>query len=332
MTSYKSIYIYIRSICYRIFSAVTRTSRFKDEIRNILKDTLHTNHILNEKVFLKDVPEYEFLGKSDSCEKTYKIKSPIFITARFRSGSTMLWNIFRKIGGFTCFYEPLLHEKPSERGKTKGYRIDSSHIGVENYHEEFKGIKTLDGYHKYTWAYENLYMSEFDFDYELEKYIEILIENSVGTPVLQFNRIDFRLGWIKKVFPKAKILHIFRNPRDQWISMIYNDIFIPKDYCFRDDFYPNINAFYLIDWWKDLKIVMPFLELRYLKHPYQIHYLLWRVSYMFGKKYSDLSLCFENLILQKEKYIKIIFDFAKIDQEQYEKVKDTVSNKIQINK
>jgi hypothetical protein len=53
---------------------------------------------------------------------------------------------------------------------------------------------------------------------------------------------------------------------------------------------------------------------------------------MFGKKYSDLSLCYENLILQKEKYIKIIFDFAKIDQEQYEKVKDTVSNKIQINK
>ena len=31
---------------------------------------------------------------------------PIFITARFRSGSTFLWNLFRRIDGYTSYYEP----------------------------------------------------------------------------------------------------------------------------------------------------------------------------------------------------------------------------------
>ena len=33
-------------------------------------------------------------------------RPPIFITARFRTGSTLLWNIFRHIEGCTAYYEP----------------------------------------------------------------------------------------------------------------------------------------------------------------------------------------------------------------------------------
>jgi hypothetical protein len=31
---------------------------------------------------------------------------PIFITARFRSGSTLLWNMFRRLRGYRAYYEP----------------------------------------------------------------------------------------------------------------------------------------------------------------------------------------------------------------------------------
>jgi hypothetical protein len=33
--------------------------------------------------------------------------APIFITARFRTGSTLLWNAFRHVRGCTSYYEPL---------------------------------------------------------------------------------------------------------------------------------------------------------------------------------------------------------------------------------
>jgi hypothetical protein len=32
--------------------------------------------------------------------------APIFVTGRFRSGTTLLWNIFRHIDGCTSYYEP----------------------------------------------------------------------------------------------------------------------------------------------------------------------------------------------------------------------------------
>jgi hypothetical protein len=33
--------------------------------------------------------------------------APVFVTGRFRSGSTLMWSLFRNVPGCTAFYEPL---------------------------------------------------------------------------------------------------------------------------------------------------------------------------------------------------------------------------------
>ena len=40
-----------------------------------------------------------------------------------------------------------------------------------------------------------------------------------GRAVLQF-KIDFRLDWFKTHFPMATIVHLYRQPRNQWLSFL----------------------------------------------------------------------------------------------------------------
>src|SRR5437763_16548303 len=51
--------------------------------------------------------EQPYSDVSRSARSNVPQHSPIFITGRFRSGSTLLWNIFRHIPGCTAYYEPL---------------------------------------------------------------------------------------------------------------------------------------------------------------------------------------------------------------------------------
>lgn len=223
----------------------------------------------------------------------------IFITARFRSGSTLLWNIFRCLDGITAYYEPLLNEWPSRRGQSKKFKTDPTHKGVKDYHFEYRkieNIENIDKIFKISWAFKDLYMDETYFDPLLEKYLNLLIDSADGRPVLQFNRVDFRLRWLRYRYPEATILHMYRNPRDQWMSMIKNDQYIPKTYSWdKTDNYPKINTFYLWDWWNDLYGHLPFLDLNQLEHPYQIHYLIWICSYIFGRNFGHISISYEEL-------------------------------------
>jgi hypothetical protein len=40
--------------------------------------------------------------------------------------------------------------------------------------------------------------------------------------VLQFNEIDLRLPWFRAHFPTARILHLYRHPREQWCSSLFD--------------------------------------------------------------------------------------------------------------
>src|SRR5688572_7553199 len=67
---------------------------------------------------------------------------PVFITARFRSGSTLLWNLFRNVPGCTAFYEPL-NERRWFDPAARGDRIDKTHLGVSDYWREYEGLAHL---------------------------------------------------------------------------------------------------------------------------------------------------------------------------------------------
>jgi hypothetical protein len=161
---------------------------------------------------------------------------------------------------------------------------------------------------------------------DLKRYIEVMIEKARGCPILKFNRIDFRLPWIQKHFPNARLIHLYRHPRDQWCStlqdnanrpmvesteQLYNpDFYLSKDGTFEQ--FAEHDNYYLRIWARDLRHHFPFLDETRLRHPYQMFYYLWKLSYLFGRKYCRYSIKYENLISYPEPQLEQLMDAAGI--------------------
>jgi hypothetical protein len=205
----------------------------------------------------------------------------------------LLWNLFRNIPQCTAYYEPLNERRwfdPSVRGN----RTDNTHRKVSDYWTEYDALSELGAYYREDWIRRNLYMDEQFWDADLKRYVEILIERAPGRPVLQFNRIDFRLPWFRRNFPNAKIVHLYRHPRDQWCSALMDIQCFPPDG--RVEQFADHDKFYLLTWAKDLKHHFPFLDPAAVEHPYQLFYYIWKLSYLFGRHYAHYSLAFEHLV------------------------------------
>jgi hypothetical protein len=236
---------------------------------------------------------YAGLGEPDQNGGTTGRRDIVFITGRFRSGTTFLWNVFRSVPGITAYYEPF-NERRWFDPATRGTRVDGSHKNVADYWAEYEGLEELSQYYRNEWIDTNLYMDEEMPDPGMRKYIERMVELAPGRPVLQFNRVDFRLPWLRRQFPGARLIHIFRHPRDQWCSTLMGDD-CPKENMPFAAFEPW-DRFYLSMWMRDLEYHFPFLAQGEIAHPYQAFYLIWRLSYIFGRKYSHDSICFEDLV------------------------------------
>lgn len=237
--------------------------------------------------------------------RTSAVPAPIFITARFRSGSTFLWQLFRHIEGITCYYEPLNENKWFLLDKSTA-RVDQTHIGVEDYRAEYEGMADLDACFDPDWTFRFLYMDETHYDPNMQRYIAALIARAKGRAVLQFNRVDFRLPWLRAHFPEARILHLYRHPREQWMSIVGKGARITRDTALAQSHLGGADGFYTLDWARDLRHVFPFLEPAG-RHPYALHYLLWRLSYSFGRAYGDISVCYEDLIADFDKVAGDLF-------------------------
>lgn len=231
---------------------------------------------------------------------------PIFITARFRSGSTFLWQLFSRIDNTTCYYEPLNEAQWFIKNRNNA-RVDATHIGVDDYRDEYAGMEDLGEFFDPRWAFHSLYMDEFAHNPNMERYIAELIGRAKGRAVLQFNRVDFRLPWLRAHFPQAKILHLYRHPREQWMSIVGKGARINPTEAISPEQTSASDGFYTLEWARDLRHAFPFLEPAG-KHPYELHYMLWRLSYTYGRTYSDVSICYEELISDFEKVAAGMFD------------------------
>jgi hypothetical protein len=140
---------------------------------------------------------------------------------------------------------------------------------------------------------------------DMKRYVEILIDKAPGRPVLQFNRIDFRLSWFQRHFPAATIVHLYRHPRDQWCSSLLDPTCFPKSG--RTDQFPPHDGFYLRLWGNDLKYHFPFLEESTIDHPYQMFYYIWKLSYLFGINFSHYSIAFEHILDNPELQLQKLF-------------------------
>ncbi len=265
-------------------------------------------NIQKGSVPLHDIPE-RYRKKREHNITDRDQKGPVFITARFRAGSTFLWQLFRNIEGVTAYYEPFNENRwflqTAEKIKT-----DPSHIGVKDYCEEYKGQESLDRWFRDDWTKRYLYMSERHYDPDMYNYVKQMITNASGRPVLQFNRIDFRLKWLRVNFPNAKIIHFFRDCREQWMSMQNDGGPVPCDYVISET--SVFDLYYLLTWAQDLRHIFPFLNPVDAKHPYALHYYLWRLSYSFGKHYAGYSLAYEDLITDFNGSCESLFSFLGI--------------------
>jgi hypothetical protein len=230
--------------------------------------------------------------------------APILITGRFRAGTTLLWNVFRQVPGVTAYYEPFNERRwfdPSHRGST----TDPSHRGVEEYWAEYCDLETLAPLFRTRWHDRNLFMNTDAHDDAMKSYVRALIERAPARAVLQFNRIDFRLPWFRRTFPEAMIVHIVRNPRDQWCSTLVDPA------CFKSDDpsdrFESHDGFYLRLWIERLRFLVPALTECYEAHPYRAYYLLWRLSQIFGLAYADVTLGFERLVEDPNATIAALF-------------------------
>jgi hypothetical protein len=128
----------------------------------------------------------------------------------------------------------------------------------------------------------------------LERFIELMIERAPGRAVLQFNRVDLRLPWLRARFPQAKILHLYRNPRDQWASTLPKSG--PDMRSLRIDSFQPFDGFYLLEWGRDLRHCFPFLTLDPAAHPYELFYQIWKLSYAYGRSHAHTSIGYESLV------------------------------------
>lgn len=219
------------------------------------------------------------------------MNGPVFVTARFRTGSTLLWHLLRQCGGFTTYYEPC-HDNLLEhvRGDTP---VHESHLGVTSYWDEYRPLlDELTARHRNDFGIARLMLGTSDEWPELESYFRFLIDRAAPLhAVLQMNRVDFRLPWLRTRFPDATIVHLFRNPREQWLSMTKG---LP-DHQAVD---PDENTSYdLVAWAVSLSHELPFLVGPHIQHGYERHYLIWKLSYLMGSRCADVSLSYNRDVM-----------------------------------
>ena len=247
---------------------------------------------------------YSDIGYREETHITRLRSDIVFVTGRFRSGSTLVWNLFRNIPDVISYYEPFNERRWFDKEK-RGLNVDYTHRNVKEYWTEYDGLDVLNNYYDEAWTYRQLYMDTQTWNPSMQRYIEILVESAKGRPVLQFNRVDFRLPWLRNCFPNAKILHIFRHPRDQWCSTLGSN-FVNRDKLKLQDF-EQVDGFYLLSWGRDLRNYFPFLTLGKESHPYELFYQIWMLSYLFGCAYSSVSISFEDILENPEATLKKMF-------------------------
>jgi hypothetical protein len=240
--------------------------------------------------------------------------APVFVTGRFRSGSTLIWNLFRHVESCRAYYEPL-NERRWFDASHRGGRVDRTHVGVDDYWREYDGLDDLARLYNEDWIRRRLYMREHDSDLALTAYIQALIDAAPARAVLQFNRIDFRLPWLSRQFPDARVVHVYPDPREQWVSTLQSDRFPPGESV---EAFAPYDRFYLLTWARDLAAHFPFLDARTAAHPYALFYSLWRLSFAFGRRYADASFSVEELRERPAEQIPRLMHAAGVRADEYD--------------
>jgi glycosyltransferase involved in cell wall biosynthesis len=234
----------------------------------------------------------------------------VFITARFRSGSTLLWNFFHQIPeAAVAYYEPL-HSKLLRMIEDQ-IKPQPRHFHVDRYFDDYPPVEELAVYYREAFGALRLYLEARDDHPALKAWIDYLLSAAPAdkAAILQFNRVDFRLPWLRANFPSISIVHLYRSPRDQWLSMIGD-----QDPAADDDL---ADPYLITTWARDLVRQFPMLTDRFVRHPYQRHYYLWKLSYLAGSRQADVSVAYEDILRDPRAQVGQLLRLAGLDADRY---------------
>lgn len=236
---------------------------------------------------------------------------PIFIHSLFRTGSTYIWNKFRELDTFTCYYEPLHNEligirKVTEDTDTYKFKYNKHPQLDKDYFWEFNPFIEDDGG---VINFKEKFVAD-DFCYngnnpDMRAYIDMLIGDASCRPVLQFNRSALRTKWFKHNYKDSVSIYLVRDPKDNFMSFERylsdgNPFFSAMDLVFISY---NIDqpVFYWLCKYMDIEPMNEGIEdaisicsdkiLNYsLVHRYMMFYTIWYSALLFNSVYADIII------------------------------------------
>ena len=252
-------------------------------------------------------------------------KAPVFITGRFRAGTSFLWQLFDRMPGFCAWYEPLHPQLPAHVAHIKP---KADHVGVEDYWRSYCEHPEYLKHFNPDFAHNALWLEAGSTYPELRQYIDDLIALSgEQQAVLQFNRMDFRLPWLKANYPDATIIHIKRNPLQLWYSQ-------RKHIGQVDKTDPSItDAYELMQTAVALSSKLPFLARRKHAHAFFRCFVLQRLSDLIGGRCADVSLSLDHDVFESDSFATQLHKHVGLRVEDWLKVRQNkhVSPLIEMN-
>ncbi len=239
---------------------------------------------------------------------------PIFITGRFRSGTSFLWQLFDQLEDYCAWYEPL---HPQLLTAIHYVKPKEDHVGVKDYWSAYRQHPEFAKNYSSDFATQKLYLESKHDYHELESYIKHLILLSGSkTPVLQFNRVDLRLGWLRAKFPQARIIHIERNPLQLYYSQRKH---IDEDSRHQEDYW---DAYELMPWCHGLYQEFPFLlDGAPDQHAFYRFYALYQLSKWNAAKYANQSINLDVDVFQSDAFIAKLNQVVPLSLQQQSQIK-----------
>jgi hypothetical protein len=214
---------------------------------------------------------------------------------RFRSGTSYFWHIFNQLDRFRAWYEPLHPQLPAQ---IKHTAPKADHVYIQDYWTAYRALDDLSSHHRIEFGSERLYLTAQDSWPELRHYLDYLINASGDRqPVLQFNRMDFRLPWLTGFYPHAQLVYLKRDPIQLWCSQRKH---IPKINRNNESY---ADAYELMQWCADLAPLLPFLAPQKERHGFYRFYCLYRLSVLMGTYYADVVIDLDEDVFNSDNYL-----------------------------
>jgi len=122
----------LQRLLTRLLDKLAASYRFNQQWREVNRDLLVGQHCLRPAdVRYEPAPErYRCAVVPDAEPAVAAAGPPLFVSARFRSGSTLLWNMFRHTPDVTAFYE-LPNEREWFSARPGKDLKDRTHVNVD---------------------------------------------------------------------------------------------------------------------------------------------------------------------------------------------------------